>query len=305
MTLIQKNFLNSNSIKVCFCIDENYVCQLGAVLYSLVETNNHNRVDIYVISSQVSEVAKLRLTDVVKAVDNFSITFVDSKDKEVQSLEAGGHISAATYMRFEVPVLLSELDKVLYLDADLIIADDLGEFWNVDISRSFVGAVENPFFDRYISLGMTHDMGYFNAGVLLMNLTLWREKSIKEQALNFLVSNKIQCLMFDQDALNAVFKGEWTPVNLRWNLQTSYLRGRSRLPRLSSEIKSAYEQPGIVHYSSSSKPWNWLDAHPLRYLYKKNARIFGEAKIHTSLFGHIRAVFKYMYLKAIFFYQTF
>lgn len=293
----------NNKINVCFCIDENYVCQLGAVLGSLVESNQHNNLDIYVLSNQVTEVSKFRLAAVIDDVDTFSITFVESQDKRIQDLEAGGHISTATYIRFEIPSLLKNLDKVLYLDADLVVADDLSEFWQVDVANHFVAAVENPFFDRYESLGMDSKQGYFNAGVLLMNLNLWREEDVKAKAIGFLTTNKSVCLMFDQDALNAVFKGGWVSVDLRWNLQTSFLRGRKRIPELAANIKSAFINPGIVHYSSSSKPWDVLDPHPLTYLYRGFEADFGKYRKKMTIESLVRASVKWLYLKIIYIYQ--
>ena len=158
------------TINICFCIDENYVCQLGAVLLSLVDSNKQNKVNIFVLSNGVTEHSKQRLAKTIESIEYFEITFVNSQDKSVNELEAGGHISSATYIRFEIPALLKNIDKVLYLDADLVITDDLSDFWNVELDDNYVAAVENPFFNRYKSLGISPEFGYFNAGVLLMNL---------------------------------------------------------------------------------------------------------------------------------------
>lgn len=287
-------------MNLCFCIDENYVCQLGAVLLSLVDTNSNNCIDIYVMTTKLSDKSKDRLLLTIRDVDNFNLFFVDSTDERVGNLKAGGHISSATYIRFDIPDLLSQLDKVLYLDADLVICDDLTEFWSVNIESYFVAAIENPFFDRYKSLNMKPSSGYFNAGVLLINSKLWREHNVKTQALDFLNKNKEKAIMFDQDALNSVFKGQWLKLPLRWNLQTIYLRRRNDLPLLKSEIKGAFEKPGIVHYSSSSKPWDSLDPHPLNYLFKKYAEIFGSQKKPFTIKKFIRSLGKYCYLKIIY-----
>ena len=99
------------TINVCFCIDENYVCQLGAVLLSLVESNQHKNVDIYVLSNQVTEKSKARLADTLNNIEKFNLTFIDSQDKTVQKLEAGGHISSATYIRFEIIFYKLRLDN--------------------------------------------------------------------------------------------------------------------------------------------------------------------------------------------------
>lgn len=253
-------------INICFCIDENYVVMLGAVFESIKKSNSHNDISIYVLSRNVSGTSKERLANVFSSIDNISVEFVDALDKDVEGLEAGGHISSATYIRFEIPDLLLEVDKILYLDADLVVIDDLVDFWDVDLEGKFVAAVENPFFDRYQALGMNEAWGYFNAGVLLINSKRWRDLSVKKRALNFLKKHKSEAMMFDQDALNAVFCGEWVRVEPKWNMQTIMLRRFSEL-KDDATIRSAVGSPKIIHYSTSSKPWYRLDSHPMRKIF--------------------------------------
>ena len=291
------------SINICFCIDENYVCQLGAVLLSLVDSNKQNNVNVFVLSNGVTEQSKQRLAKTIENIESFTINFVDSQDKTVNELEAGGHISSATYIRFEIPTLLTQLDKVFYLDADLVITDDLTEFWNVELEDNYVAAVENPFFDRYKPLGISPQFGYFNAGVLLMNLNRWRESNIKTQAVDFLNKNKTECVMFDQDALNAVFQGKWKKVPLRWNLQTIYLQRKKDLPELKEEITNAYNSPGIIHYSSSSKPWDFLDPHPKSYIFHQYEKLFGKQRRDINFIMRIRSIVKYIFRRACYLYQ--
>lgn len=253
-------------INLCFCIDENYVVMLGAVFESIKDSNSHNDICIYVLTRGVSSASKKRLSSVFSDIKNISVNFVDALDKDIEKLEAGGHISSATYIRFEIPDLLAGIDKVLYLDADLVVVDDLMGFWQVDIEGKFVAAVENPFFDRYQSLGMNQDWGYFNAGVLLINCKQWRDYSVKKRALAFLAEYKSNALMFDQDALNSVFSGDWVRVDPKWNMQTIMLR-RFRELKDDIKIQSAVNSPKIIHYSTSSKPWYRLDSHPMREIF--------------------------------------
>ena len=97
----------TNRINVCFCIDNNYVSQLGAVLYSLIDSNSMNEVRVYVISSDVLEVSKESLSEIIKKIENFSIEFIDVFDKNLLSLEAGGHISSATFIRLMTQTIMT------------------------------------------------------------------------------------------------------------------------------------------------------------------------------------------------------
>jgi lipopolysaccharide biosynthesis glycosyltransferase len=290
-------------INICFCIDEGYVCQLGAVLLSLIESNQQNNVDIYLILNGVAEESKARLAKTIKNMQKFSMFFFDSQDKSENKLEGIGHISSATFIRFEIPELLANLDKVLYLDSDIIVADDLTDLWNVELKDNYVGAVENPFFSRYEALSLKPGFGYFNAGVLLMNLKRCREGDICNKAATFFSNNRAACLNFDQCALNAVIQGKWKKVVLRWNLQTNYLLRKKELPNLKKEISLAYSSPGIIHYSSSSKPWDFLDPHPKAYVFHKYERQFGKLEEKHDFTNSLRSIIKFLYRRAYYLHQ--
>lgn len=287
-------------INICFCIDENYVHQLNAVLYSLVESNIDNIVNIYIVTSLVSNESKSLLRKSIREASLFKMFFIDLNNDEIMELKAGGHISSATYIRFELPELLTSLQKVLYLDSDIIIEDDLIELWNTDLDQYYVAAVDNPCFNRYDSLEMSASYGYFNAGVLLINLSKWRTDDIKRKAITFLNENKKSCKMYDQDALNGVLKGNWKKLPIRWNLQTIFLRKRSSLETYRMEIKLAFEAPGIIHYSSSSKPWAMFDPHPL----SNNFRRFFKGNLSKPKMRYLPyALLKFIMLKIFYFYQ--
>lgn len=291
-------------INLCFCIDENYATKLAAVLSSLKFSNRENKCCIYVITPGLSDKSQRIVKSSISDVDSFNLYFVESDDSDLNNMKAGGHISSATYIRFDIPRLLPEIDKVLYLDADLVIEDDLTKFWEVDIEGNYFAAIENPFFDRWESLSISREYGYFNAGVLLMNLTKLRHDDIKAQAIKYLSDNKELCKMFDQDALNVVCKGQWVKVDIRWNLQTSYLRKRKSLPECQQkEVLNALNAPGIIHYSSSSKPWDCLDAHPKSIRFLMHYRNFDNIKCKVGIISLVRLVVRYCYVKLVFVYQ--
>lgn len=284
-------------INLCFCIDDNYVFQLGAVINSLIDSNSHNEVAIYIIESGVTEASKDKILYLINDIELFSITFVPAVD-DLSALKAGGHISSATYIRFSIPDILNRVNKIIYLDADLIITDDLLGLWQIELNDNYIAAVENPLFNRYKSLGMEVDWGYFNAGVMLMNLSKWRSDNIKNKALEFMAANKEVAIMFDQDALNSIMKGKWKSVPIRWNLQTIFFRRRKSLVLRHRDLNEAMLNPAIVHYSSSSKPWQLLDPHPLRYLYLDCENKF--QRVPRVYKNFLRSFLRYCYVSLIY-----
>jgi lipopolysaccharide biosynthesis glycosyltransferase len=151
---------------------------------------------------------------------------------------------------------------------------------------------------------LKEEAGYFNAGVLLINNKLWREFSVKDKCLKFLTLFKTTAVMFDQDALNHVFNGRWLKASIRWNLQTSFLRKyRDFDLEMHKKIIEAVNHPGIIHYSSSSKPWDYFDVHPFRSLFSQQEKKFGVSRKNKSFLLLIRAFAKGIYLSIVFKYQ--
>jgi len=290
-------------INLCFCIDDNYVPQLGAVLYSLINSNKRSvDYDIYILNFELSHYSKEKLSSIFTNLKHYNLYFIQVEDQNLGALSAGGHISKATYLRFSITNSLAHIDKVIYLDADIIINDELSELWSLDLKDNYVGAVTNPFFNRYSMLKMEKSWGYFNAGVLVINLPKWREINVMDTAMLFLKENKKAAIMFDQDALNFVFKGEWLNLPIRWNLQTIFLRKRVFFKN-QPQVIEAINRPGIIHYSTSSKPWQLFDAHPMRKKYLDCEKLFIKVKRDFGLANVFRAFFRRVYLTFVFLYQ--
>lgn len=290
---------------ICFCIDENYIGHLGAVLCSLKDSNSHNHAVIHVLCAGVSQGSKDKLGNIFDGVGALEIEFHDMQLPTEEFLqECLIHISTVAYLRFDIPEILPHVSKALYLDADVIIADDLREMWEVDIDQYYCGAVENPFFERAESIGLRKEHSYFNAGVMLINMELWRREDVKGRALQFLRNSHHVAKMFDQDALNVAVRGKWKKLSIRWNLQTSYLIKRRCLSlEERDEVMNAFHKPGIIHYSTSSKPWDWFDAHPLRSAYLKYEREFAVTRRFVSFSQILKSIIKWPLLKIGYLYQ--
>jgi lipopolysaccharide biosynthesis glycosyltransferase len=112
----------------------------------------------------------------------------------------------ATYFRILIPVILPEtLEKVLYLDSDIVVRKNIIDLWRTDISNHPLGAVYDMFVDDiriYNRLCFDVDQRYYNAGVLLMNLSYWRKRKIPEKCLAVIDSLSEKLKFLDQDLFN-------------------------------------------------------------------------------------------------------
>lgn len=255
--------------------DDIFAIPLGVMLTSLFEnTSSCKMITVYIIDNGISQVKKGQLLRIAEK-NGVNLHFLEINQNEFKDFVTLGHITITTYYRLKVPDLLDHsIDKVLYLDCDLIIKEDISTLWATDISQHHLAAVIDVgidsgdcFSDTKSRLEIPYGYHYFNSGVMLINLTLWRRDNIHKRVIEFISSNSDKIILCDQDGLNAILFDKWLSLPLTWNQQ----------PRVYTLIKTvkdpgyheAINNPSIIHFCGSSKPWQRLDAHPLKKEYYK------------------------------------
>jgi lipopolysaccharide biosynthesis glycosyltransferase len=189
---------------------------------------------------------------------------------------------AVVWLRLLLPRLLPQLERVLYLDGDTLVADSIVPLWNTALVGAPIGAVANvveparyPHIER---LGISDPKAVFNSGVVLMDLERLRTERAFERVLDFAVEHDTPASMpwYDQDALNAVLKDHWLPLHPRWNAQNSLWTWRPWAADVfgAEVVEEAVAKPGILHFEGPHicKPWHYLCQHPWRERYREVLR---------------------------------
>lgn len=176
-----------------------------------------------------------------------------------------------------LPGLLPDaLEKVLFLDADMLVLRDAGELWETPLDRNVLAAVQDAAVPRcsaprgvkgWQELGIPPEAPYFNCGMLLIHLGRWRERDVTRRARRYLETTRGPVDFLHQEALNAVLWNDWKPLHARWNLLAS-LAGRPHDPAASD----AWRQPGIVHFAGRMKPWRAPVGGPFNEPYQQALR---------------------------------
>ena len=258
-------------IEIISSADDNYAQHLGVMLYSLfINHLRDEKLNVYIIDGGISPENKYKLEVIGKGF-NTQIIFLKIDKKTFQNYKTSHHISHPTYYRISIPELLdSSIKKVIYLDCDLIFKEDISKLWEIGISKYFIAAVENPKFNRYIDLQMPINSKYFNSGIMLLNLEKCRQYDISSKVLKFIENNLDKIILWDQDALNAILYNKWKELPPKWNQQTIMFEiDKSETNFNKEEFMEAIENPSIVHYTTSSKPWHYMNEHPLKNEYYK------------------------------------
>lgn len=252
---------SEETIVVCLCGDDGFAMPMGVTVRSLVESLGEGRtLQIYIVDDGLTSASRERITQSA-ASPEVTLEWLKA-NRGMDQLVAGNPLgySGAVLHRLSLPHLLpASIDKVIYLDGDVIVRGDIGELWDIDLGDHLALAVAE-------STDTSGD--YFNAGVLVMDIAGWRDQNIGEQALDYLENHRELCPFMDQDALNHVLGPAIGNLPPMWNqLVQMYSDAAIGHPYGRDDILTARRDPRIVHYSMRPKPWEPGCRRPLTELW--------------------------------------
>ena len=275
---------NENVTHVCFCFDENLIRQVLIAAVSVSESST-NPVHFHFIHTEPAESGlKVALKEVEnyfattdKTLPEFSLYKVpNSKIDECPKI---GHLPKASALRlFIQDYLPKDIQKVIYLDGDIFATGNISELYKTDLQGFPVGAVQDPCMQQFLVAHLGLDVRtYFNAGVLLVDMELWRKLNVGKNAFERLRHNASQFPTFDQDALNLECRNKWLQLLTCWNLLESQHTYMSVL-RNPETVTIKLKHRGILHFTHI-KPWSNRCNSRYRILYTNLAtRVFPDFK---------------------------
>jgi len=251
-------------LHLALAFDQNFVTPLYVLLTSIFDNNEHNKIHIHAVATGVSEEERAKIVSFIER-RNASIFFYEIDKDYVASFATlwDARYGLATFYRLLQPALLpADVKKIIYIDVDIIVVGDLLELYNTDIQNVPIAAVPDPVEWDRPDLGIPDRADYFNAGVLLINVDLWKQQLIAEKSIDFLKQYPEKAIYNDQDAMNAVLIGNWKKLDDKFNYT---YRVVPVVPR--TELEKIVATKVIIHYNESAKPWHRHSASPLKYLY--------------------------------------
>jgi lipopolysaccharide biosynthesis glycosyltransferase len=258
-------------VNIVFASDRNYIQHLGAALVSLLVNNPELAFTVYIISSGMTAKDRRRIEEIVKGYNCEVRHLTVSDDLFVTLATEHPMYPKGIYYRLLIPSLIDE-KKVLYLDSDIIVNGAIRELYNIELGDAYVGAIEDPGFDRHEKLRMDSSARYFNSGMMLINLSKWKECGLQKKVIDFIEHHPDAIWFPDQCGLNSIINGQWKKVPLKFNQQSSFFsKGFDEEFNSFSrdELHEARTKPVIIHYTSGSKPWHFKNRHPYKSYYWK------------------------------------
>lgn len=260
-------------IPVVYCCDNNFADVFLVSAKSLIENNQNNMLFIYLINNGISEekIKKIKAME-SEGVKVEILPFPDlGKYFSMMIKVDERHLSISTYGRLFISELLpSEIEKVLYLDCDIIVCKDLGELYSYHLDEKILGGIDDCKSKKYRwVLGLSDNANYINAGVLLIDLKRWRHEGCEKKLVDYIQAHNGIVHFEDQGAINAVLNSQIKILPLKFNVMT-HLYDMSfnelmsfRKPVVqynNDDIEEAKKNPIIIHYTSSfltlGRVWN-------------------------------------------------
>ena len=245
-------------INICYITDANYVQHTMVSIASLLANRGFcTKYRVFMICDRVDERLKSLICNLFRNTDS-KLEIIDHNNAyQKKSYELGKYISSSTYIRLNLPSILNGIDKVIYLDGDTIIQEDLGKLYGIDIEgKAIAGSLDfgvcidsinwKPV--EYIRKTLpNYNKHYFNAGVLAMNLAHLRETDFEKTCKN-LYDQRKDFIFADQDILNyAIPENKKVRFSIYWNCPVlSLALNYSQFPDL--EMKMMIERTYHVTY---------------------------------------------------------
>jgi lipopolysaccharide biosynthesis glycosyltransferase len=247
------------AIVVALTVDENYAVGAAVTIASLADhVPKGSDLDIWLLHTGLDSV-KIGLISRAVARGTGRLHPLELSAGQLALPIQSDYISRATFGRLYLgDILPLECRRVLYFDCDLLVTGDLQELLNIDLGGRVIAAVSEPTlpveanprtYERLRDPRLDPDMPYFNAGVLIIDLDIWRRTQLGARALSFVA--QYRPALMDQDALNAVASGQWLELDPMWNTISYWFRSRSRQRR----YKALLRRSRIIHYAGHRKPW--------------------------------------------------
>ena len=241
-------------------LDRNYLKVLSVMLYSLSQSDPEGVYTVYVVNNTLTEEDFASLSALLPRTELVNVQV--SEDLLHNAPVSDRYPTEMYYRLVAARYLPQQLERILYLDPDLVVLHSLRSLYQIDFdSKLFAAAshIESRTFRELNRrrLHLSEHAKYLNSGVMMMNLALLRKES-PQTIIDYIQSHKATLLLPDQDVLNALYADRTVPLDpLVYNLGEKYLRLKNLHlpPQEKLTLDWVRSNTAIVHYYGRNKPW--------------------------------------------------
>lgn len=276
----------SEKIDILYTIDNNYTIFTLISIDSILKNNTSNsEYHFHIIENNLTDKNKIFIQDFIKKRNqNISFYNIDSKiinNRQVYDSTRLSYITSIALARlFITDILPNDINKIIYIDADTLIISDLQPLYKTDLKNKLAGLILNNEQKIYSKKLYDFKNGYYNSGVILIDLNQWRKVNLSKTFEKYYIDNidnftskkgdnKEYFFLVDQDLINLVLDGKIYPLHPKWNQQ----------------YKIKYKE-GIIHYIGKNKPWKICRSSYAKKIYLSHWNSIPELRKYRFIYFH-------------------
>jgi lipopolysaccharide biosynthesis glycosyltransferase len=265
---------SDKSIDIVLACDSNYAEFVAVFIESFFQTNRSFAfAKFHLLTYNVSKETIQKISrQIPRGRGKFEVYDV-SNIENMLGVRVPNTISICAYARLLLTYLLpNDIDKILYVDCDVMANGDLADLWNVELKSNLVaGVIDTVPYGVKTAVGMCADSEYINSGVLLINLKAWRDNNVRQKFLNVLEKYNGNVLHHDQGIINAVCENRKIVLYPKFNVMTTLFTHKYEyiikkcVPFYSKdEYDEAVASPVLIHFTEGfyGRPWIKNSKHP-------------------------------------------
>lgn len=250
--------MNPTTMNILVTLDENYIAYLNVMLSSLLRSNPDEQFSVYLLHSAVREQALVKTRRILG--DRGELTAIQVSDAGLENAPTTSRYPFEIYYRiFAARYLPQHLDRVLYLDPDLIVNGSLKRLYTMHMRDYYFAAASHigPVLQKLneVRLDMKEESPYINSGVMLMNLEILRKEQRFQDVFEFIERKKSVLILPDQDIISSLYGDRIYTLNaFRYNM-TEALYQRHAPFEQDFNLDWVRKHSLIIHYCGRNKPW--------------------------------------------------
>jgi lipopolysaccharide biosynthesis glycosyltransferase len=262
----------NKQISILLSADEHYARYCTVTILSVLSNTLFSKeIYFYILTPDFSSDSIQKIEELCQAF-KAKVSFIPIDISLFQSFPTfHPHFNQNNYSRICGTDLCPNCDRLIYLDCDLVVLDDIAELFKSDLNDQPIGAIPHvqlPYQQTFVdNFPVNSTDVYFNSGVMLIDTDRWRREKYAEAMLNLACKYADKLHFADQDAFNALFWGNYHHLPGVWNVEARlYKEKLIGLPQ-TQEITDRMQNPKIIHYTGVDKPWSSKNYVPKRKIY--------------------------------------
>lgn len=250
-------------MNLLFTLDENYAGPLITMLGSIFATNKGTSFDIYILHAGLLSGTLDRIRKHCERHGSTMMPVLVEKERFANAPVVGHYTTAMYYRLLAYALLPRSVQKILYMDPDILVLNRLDALYETDVSDHLFAAAchEDPVgvsdVVNKIRLEQFQSEGYFNTGVMLMNLERQRGYIREDELFAYVENHRNELLLPDQDVLNALYGDKILRIDdTLYNYDVRWAEIHHMVSGGEKDLDWVMQNTVILHFCGKNKPWH-------------------------------------------------